>query len=93
MGELGSDAPRLHTEIGEAAKAAGIERIYALGELTRNAVEAFGPNAIRFDSVESLWERLKGELDADTTVLVKGSRFMRMERVVEKLLEQEASCY
>lgn len=92
MGELGSDAPRLHMEIGEAAKAAGIDHLYALGELTRNAVEAFGPQAVRFDSVETLWEKLKGELDADTTVLVKGSRFMRMERVVEKLLEQEASC-
>ncbi|GBG15361.1 UDP-N-acetylmuramoyl-tripeptide--D-alanyl-D-alanine ligase [Novimethylophilus kurashikiensis] len=92
MGELGSDAPRLHTEIGEAARTAGIDRLYALGELTQNAVGAFGAAAQRFDSVETLWEELKGELDADTTVLVKGSRFMRMERVVEKLLQQEASC-
>jgi UDP-N-acetylmuramoyl-tripeptide--D-alanyl-D-alanine ligase len=92
MGELGSDAPRLHTEIGEAAKTAGIDRLYALGELTQNAVGAFGAAAQRFDSVETLWEELKGELDANATVLVKGSRFMRMERVVEKLLQQEASC-
>lgn len=92
MGELGSDAPRMHAEIGEAAKAAGIDTLYALGELSGRAVEAFGARARRFDSVETLWDGLKGELDAGTTVLVKGSRFMRMERVVEKLIEhKEAS--
>jgi UDP-N-acetylmuramoyl-tripeptide--D-alanyl-D-alanine ligase len=92
MGELGSDAPRLHAEIGEVAITAGIDRMYALGELTQHAVEAFGGGARRFDSMETLWDELKGELDANTTVLVKGSRFMRMERVVEKLLQKEASC-
>lgn len=94
MGELGSDAPRLHGEIGEAAKAAGIDRLYALGELSGGAVRAFGASARQFNSVESLWEGLKGELDANTTVLVKGSRFMRMERVVEKLIghKEASSC-
>jgi len=93
MGELGDNAAAFHAEIGSEARRAGIERLYALGELSRNAVRAFGSGAQHFERIEDLQKALENELDADTTVLVKGSRFMKMERVVEFCaLAQEAQC-
>ena len=85
MAELGTDAASMHAEIGAYAKTAGIEKFYALGELTKNAVTAFGANAMHFETVEALAESLKGMMNAETTVLVKGSRSMRMERVVDAI--------
>jgi len=83
MGELGDGAAALHAEIGAEARRAGIEKLYALGELSRNAAQAFGSGARHFERIEDLLAELEKELDANTTVLVKGSRFMKMERVVE----------
>ena len=83
MGELGEDAAVLHAEIGAEARRAGIEKLYALGTLSSNTVRAFGSGARHFGSIEELQSVLEKELDANTTVLVKGSRFMKMERVVE----------
>ena len=85
MAELGADAASMHAEIGAYAKTAGIEKFYALGALTKNAVTAFGANSIHFETVETLAESLKSIMNAETTVLVKGSRSMRMERVVEAI--------
>ena len=86
MGELGADAPAMHREVGEFARDAGIEKLYALGELSRETVAAFGEKGVHFASRDELVSRLMPQLDAQTTVLVKGSRFMKMERVVEKLV-------
>ncbi len=86
MGELGNNAAMLHAEIGAEARSAGIEKLYALGALSVNAVRAFGCGARHFERIEDLQKALEDELDADTTVLVKGSRFMKMERVVEYLV-------
>ncbi|MBL8525721.1 MAG: UDP-N-acetylmuramoyl-tripeptide--D-alanyl-D-alanine ligase [Betaproteobacteria bacterium] len=86
MGELGVDAPAMHREVGEFARDAGIERLYALGELSRETVAAFGKEGVHFVSRDELVSALLPQLDAQTTVLVKGSRFMKMERVVEKLV-------
>jgi UDP-N-acetylmuramoyl-tripeptide--D-alanyl-D-alanine ligase len=83
MGELGDDAAALHAEIGGEARRAGIEKLYALGALSGNAVREFGSGAQHFERIEDLQAALEKELDANTTVLVKGSRFMKMERVVE----------
>ena len=85
MGELGDDAAMLHAEIGTEARSAGIEKLLALGALSVNAVRAFGCGAEHFERIEDLQKALEDELDVDTTVLVKGSRFMKMERVVQYL--------
>jgi UDP-N-acetylmuramoyl-tripeptide--D-alanyl-D-alanine ligase len=86
MGELGSDSVRLHREVGAAAKRAGVSHLYATGELSRNVTDEFGDGACWFTSVEELIAALKAEVTAGANVLVKGSRFMRMERVVKGLL-------
>jgi UDP-N-acetylmuramoyl-tripeptide--D-alanyl-D-alanine ligase len=85
MGEVGANGPLFHDEIGAYARAAGIERLYAAGPLTAATVAAFGAGARHFSSVEALAEHVANAAAAGTTVLVKGSRFMRMERVVAAL--------
>ena len=87
MGELGEEAAAMHREIGQAAREAGIHRLLALGELTQETVAAFGHGAMHFDTLEDLLAELEHALGPDTTVLVKGSRFMKMERVVTRFLE------
>ena len=80
MGEVGERSSEFHREVGEYARAKGVTQLLAMGEATRETVKAFGPNARHFDSVQDLVSNLKGN-----TILVKGSRFMKMERVVAAL--------
>ncbi|MFY9259635.1 MAG: UDP-N-acetylmuramoyl-tripeptide--D-alanyl-D-alanine ligase [Gallionella sp.] len=85
MGELGEDGAKLHGEIGVFAKEAGVAQLYALGELSQYAVAEFGDGAQHFACVADLWVALKEVLAENTTILVKGSRFMKMETVVQAL--------
>jgi UDP-N-acetylmuramoyl-tripeptide--D-alanyl-D-alanine ligase len=85
MAELGPTAPELHAEAGRMARQMEIERLYATGPLSCHAAESFGPGGRCFDSAEDLAAALRPELDVNTTVLVKGSRSVRMERVVTAL--------
>jgi UDP-N-acetylmuramoyl-tripeptide--D-alanyl-D-alanine ligase len=85
MGELGPDAPRLHAEVGAVAKEARLDRMLALGTNSAEATKAFGADAKHFTRIEDLLEDLQDALAPDVTVLVKGSRFMKMERVVNAL--------
>ena len=85
MGEVGAQAAAFHAEIGRRARDAGVDRMYLLGESCAHAAEAFGAGAQRYDAVDALLTGLETGLAADVTVLVKGSRFMRMERVVQAL--------
>jgi len=87
MGELGEDAAAMHAQIGLAARAAGIDRLLALGDLTKETVGAFGSGAMHFERIQELLAELENALTPDTTVLVKGSRFMQMERVVNSFIE------
>ena len=85
MGEVGAEGPRFHAEVGHYARERGVAALYGLGEATREAVAAFGPGARHFDSAEALAEATRAATRAGVTLLVKGSRFMRMERVVGAL--------
>lgn len=89
MGELGENAAEFHAGIGIAARDAGIEKLYAMGELSRDTVREFGSTARHFDSAEALKCALEQDLNANTTILVKGSRFMKMERVVAYCIATE----
>lgn len=86
MGELGADAAAMHFEIGAAAKAAGLKQLYCLGELSQEMVRGFGAGAKHFVAPEAIAEEVIPQLNSNTTVLIKGSRFMRMERVVKLLM-------
>jgi UDP-N-acetylmuramoyl-tripeptide--D-alanyl-D-alanine ligase len=85
MGELGAEAAELHRQVGDEARRAGLDALYACGVLSRGAVEAFGENGRYFEQQQQLIEAMLPEMKDDVTVLVKGSRSSRMERVVEAL--------
>jgi UDP-N-acetylmuramoyl-tripeptide--D-alanyl-D-alanine ligase len=80
MGEVGDHGPQFHREVGEYARAKGVSQLLGLGEATRDAVDAFGDGARHFAGVEDLVSKIEAK-----TILVKGSRFMKMERVVAAL--------
>jgi len=85
MGEIGEASGQYHDEIGGYAKSQGIDRLYALGDAAQQAVRNFGEGAKHFCNVEKLIAAVDKELGPETTVLVKGSRFMKMERVADAL--------
>ncbi len=80
MGEVGAQGAEFHREVGSYASSRKISRLYAIGEATRHAVEAFGTGGRHFDSLDQLVAGIEG-----SSILVKGSRFMKMERVVAAL--------
>ena len=82
------EGPQFHREIGEYARAAGISRVFAVGDLAREVVDTFGAGALHVANVEALAAQVCSEISSGTTILVKGSRFMRMERVVDALTGQ-----
>ncbi|MBI3188445.1 MAG: UDP-N-acetylmuramoyl-tripeptide--D-alanyl-D-alanine ligase [Gammaproteobacteria bacterium] len=86
MGELGDNSRALHKTAGELARQTGVHRLLAVGDNSHAAVEAFGAGASHYPSHEALVAMLTSELNKDVNVLVKGSRFMRMERVVNAVV-------
>jgi len=91
MGEVGAQGPAFHREIGAYARSAGVTRLYAVGAAAVDTALAFGAGALHFADVEALAARLVADANAGDTVLVKGSRFMRMERVVAALTGDAAA--
>jgi UDP-N-acetylmuramoyl-tripeptide--D-alanyl-D-alanine ligase len=87
MGEVGTRGPEFHAEVGAYAKERGIEQLWCAGPLCTHAAQAFGSVARHFDAAPSMVAAL-GELPAVNAILVKGSRFMKMERVVAALQEK-----
>jgi len=89
MGEIGEMTGQFHDEIGGYAKSQGVDRLFAFGESSALAAHNFGAGGQHYKKIEDLIEAVLAELASDatpeTTVLVKGSRFMRMERVVDAL--------
>jgi UDP-N-acetylmuramoyl-tripeptide--D-alanyl-D-alanine ligase len=92
MGEVGSKGEAFHAELGRYAKDSGVDRLLVVGPLGRAAARAFGAGGEHFDSVEAVIARAQGLTALKGTMLVKGSRFMRMERVVDHLVAGEAAC-
>ena len=87
MAELGADAAQMHADIGTYAKQKGIQTLFTFGELSAQASAAFGQNGQHYDALEALLGKLRSAMHNDATVLVKGSRFMQMERVVNAIVE------
>jgi UDP-N-acetylmuramoyl-tripeptide--D-alanyl-D-alanine ligase len=94
MGEIGEASGQYHDEIGGYARSMGIDQLYALGDASGQAARNFADGARSFKTPEALVKALLSELKAMSksgsaiTLLVKGSRFMRMEKVVELLLKE-----
>lgn len=86
MKELGDEAKSLHQTAGEAIRHAGIDYLFTFGELSANTAHAFGEGAYHFNEQEKLINALRPLLCNHTTILVKGSRSMRMENVILRLV-------
>ncbi len=108
MGEVGNQGPEFHREVGAYAAEQGVTKLFALGEQCQFAIEGFEDvkkqglptaSAKHFSEMDSLIMQLRDALHAQSTgsnehlnILIKGSRFMRMERVVQALLEEAKTC-
>ena len=87
MGEVGNQGPEFHAEVGAYASERGIDAVYTLGDLCVHTARAFG-QACHFEGMDSLLATVTQNVVQFQSVVVKGSRFMKMERVVEALLSQ-----
>ncbi|RZJ14558.1 MAG: UDP-N-acetylmuramoylalanyl-D-glutamyl-2, 6-diaminopimelate--D-alanyl-D-alanine ligase, partial [Haliea sp.] len=84
MGEVGDQGPQFHDEAGLHARQRGVDKLFALGEQSQRSAAVFG-NGRHFDSAESLIDAVLAELPQVSSIVVKGSRFMKMERVVQAI--------
>ncbi len=87
MKEMGQDAQDIHAQIGQKAKALGVARLYCYGELAKQTADAFGSGAFHFSDKNALIEELKKHLSSSQTILVKGSNSMKMNEVVEAIVD------
>ncbi|RYF26252.1 MAG: UDP-N-acetylmuramoyl-tripeptide--D-alanyl-D-alanine ligase [Comamonadaceae bacterium] len=85
MGEVGDQGPQFHAEAGTHARERGIAQLFALGAQSTHAAQAYGPAARHFNDMASLQAAVQQALPRVGSVLVKGSRFMKMEQVVQAL--------
>jgi len=108
MGEVGNQGPEFHREVGAYAAEQGVSKLFTLGEQCQFALQGFNEaigdgmnpsSAVHFTDMDSLIAQLRDALHAKSggskqhlNILVKGSRFMRMERVVQALLEEAKTC-
>ncbi len=90
MGEVGAQGAEFHAEIGRHARACGIDRLLVVGKSCAHAAAAFGAGASHYADIDALLAGLEPGLAPGVTVLVKGSRSMRMERVVQALTGAQA---
>ena len=91
MGEVGQQGEIFHREIGLYALQKNIEYLFTAGQLSAHTSQAFGSHAQHFENSEALYKTLQSLPVKKYTFLVKGSRFMRMEKIVSLLLQQQSS--
>jgi len=89
MAELGDEEELLHRQVGEQARELGVKHLLATGGLARFAVESFGPGGEFFQDRQQLIRQLQQSVTAQSVVLVKGSRSMGMEQIVNALVDEQ----
>jgi UDP-N-acetylmuramoyl-tripeptide--D-alanyl-D-alanine ligase len=85
MAELGSEAATYHRQVAQLVRDYSVDRLLTIGELSRLTTASFGEGAKHHASIDALVASLGESLEPHTTVLVKGSRSMGMERIVAAL--------
>lgn len=88
FGELGNDSERLHAQMGIDAKNSGVKQLWTVGVQSKNACNTFGENAQHFDDIDALEKQLKQLMNKDITCLIKGSRFMQLDKLADRLAEK-----
>ena len=87
FGELGNEAAQIHQQMGESLKTYPVQQLFAVGELARHTVQAFGQGARFFETQQQLITALEEGLTGRETLLVKGSRSQKMEQVVAAMVD------
>jgi len=88
FGELGGDSESLHQQMGKDAKASGIKKLFCIGDSSQFAMQTFGDGANHFEDMNILQQQLQQELTPEITCLIKGSRFMQLDKLADMLAEQ-----
>jgi UDP-N-acetylmuramoyl-tripeptide--D-alanyl-D-alanine ligase len=88
FGELGKDSDKIHGEMGKQARDAGVSRLFTVGNSSRMAGQQFGCGAQHFEDIETLQQCLQQELSSDVTCLIKGSRFMQLDKLADQLARE-----
>ncbi len=83
--ELGANSEAVHYQMGIDAKEAGISRLMTIGEQSQKASQAYGGSAQHFESISELQATLQNELKEGVTCLIKGSRFMLLDKLADAL--------
>lgn len=91
FGELGNESEQLHSKLGLDAKASGIERLLTVGVESKRASKAFGDGSQHFADVSAVQQVLESELTESVTCLIKGSRFMQLDKLADALAVQGES--
>lgn len=89
MKELGPDAKTIHFDSGKKIREAGIDYLFTLGSLTAESAAGFGPNSLHFNEREALLTALKPHINKNVTILIKGSRSMKMENILMGIVPKE----
>ncbi len=85
FGELGKDSEQIHVQMGIDAKNMGVDKLWTIGSKAKLAAESFGDGAEHFSNVSEAQEQLNKELSDNVTCLIKGSRFMQLDKLADKL--------
>ena len=85
MGELGDASEKLHLDAGEQARESGVNKLYAIGKFGKLSAQSFGENGYVFEDQPSMISEIGNNLSKEVTLLVKGSRLMQMENIVNAL--------
>ncbi len=91
FGELGPESQKIHADLGQLIKSRDVVRLLAVGSDAESTVRAFGKGASFFSTQNELIEALLAEISGNETLLIKGSRTQKMEKVTEALLAREAA--
>ncbi len=91
FGELGPNSQKIHADLGQLIKSRNVVRLLAVGSDAESTVSTFGKGASFFSTQDELIEVLLGEISGNETLLIKGSRAQKMEKVTEALLAKEAA--
>lgn len=85
FGELGPESTSIHQQLGKDARAAGVKRLFTVGQQSQLAATEFGNNAQHFNDRSQLEAELKNMLNKDVACLIKGSRFMKLDKLADAL--------
>ncbi len=95
MGEVGAQGQVFHAEVGAYARERGIEHVWTAGDLCTHTAQAYGPSARHFSKAADIVAALltPDQAPVAASVLVKGSRFMKMEQVVTAIADMAGGAH